>query len=153
MKEKLSKSKLDGLLADWRNAPDSGETFSDRARERIFSAVRDERTEPAPFATLFVPVRKVLLTAGLPAAALTVLLAVAVLPTPTELDVESVPSLHVRKQGDEVVFVIANGGKPHSVYRSESLETLGTGEPFATADAAFRDRMDGKPGVTYYRID
>jgi len=153
MNEKHSGSELDGLIADWRRASGAAESLSSPARRRIFTAARGEGKRPAALASLFLPVSRLIVSAGLPAAALTLLFGVAVLPVPEGVKSDAPPSLHARKQGDEVVFVIANGGQQHRIYRSTSLAELGSGEPFATADAAFRDRIDANPGLTFYRID
>ena len=62
------------------------------------------------------------------------------------------PRLLASKQGDEVVFVIANGERTHSVSRlSRPVERQG--EAMVVNDGTFRDRLSSDAQLVFYRID
>jgi hypothetical protein len=50
------------------------------------------------------------------------------------------------------VFLIANGGQEHRIYRTDNPRVL-PGESYETAQGAFRDRLDAGGAVVFYRID
>ena len=158
MKER-KRSLLNEAVADWRRAvAPARESLDDATRARILDAVSRRpaaQPRPAPLASLFVPMRRLALAGTVPALALTMLLAWVLLPgtaTVPNVDTDG-PTLQASKVGGEVVFVIANGGKLHRVYRSSSPEADGDARLFATTDARFQDRLEGDERLVFYRID
>jgi hypothetical protein len=57
------------------------------------------------------------------------------------------------RQGDEVVFVIANGKSTHTVHKSNDPNDLSEGESFTVSQGSFRDRLEGDADIVFYRID
>jgi len=130
-------------------------------RARILREVRQSRrdsTVQAPLGSLFVPTSRLALGAALPLAALSVVLVVAltlqsgVVPVP----VESRPAttrIEATKVGSDVVFVISNGGRTHSLRESSDPLSFAQDLPARKVEGRFRDRLDESPGIVYYRID
>jgi hypothetical protein len=63
------------------------------------------------------------------------------------------PVLQAVRQGDEVVFVIANGGGHHTVRKSNDPRHLTDSETLVVSDGAFRDNLDSGNNLVFYRID
>ncbi len=61
------------------------------------------------------------------------------------------PRVEVLKDGEEVVFVIANGRRSHQVSRSTRPDR--GGEVFRTTTGEFRDRLDSEAKLVFYRVD
>jgi hypothetical protein len=64
-----------------------------------------------------------------------------------------VPRLEAVRQGDEVIFKIANGDRSHTVRKSNSASDLQDSESVVVTDGAFRDRLDSGGDLVFYRID
>ena len=111
---------LDGALDDWRAAEKRPETLSGPARERILEAAGRGETRRVRFelpSPLFLPARRFALAAVLPLLVLSLAVGYFLLPAGSGSD-ETVPQLLASRQGDEVVFVIANGDRPHRVLKA-----------------------------------
>lgn len=147
---------LDEALAELRRAPTPTGRLSDETRATILQAGL-ETAGPAerPLRTLFVPLRKLVLAGALPVVALTLALGWMARPAveTTPLAAHGTPPVHVTKSGDEVIFLIANGHRPHAVYKSEAANRFDAPPAFWTEDGAFRDRLDAGPDLVFYRID
>lgn len=146
---------LDQALADWRRSERGSERLSAPARERILEAagrgggqrVRFESAVP-----LFLPARRFALATVLPLLILSVAAGYLLLPAgPAEK--AGAPRLLASRQGEEVVFVIANGDRPHTVSRVTDPRGLEAGEPVAVEQGVFRDRADSGEDLVFYRID
>jgi hypothetical protein len=113
--------------------------------------------EPAflwPLASLFLPARRLALAGTLPALLLALALGWLLVPLGHRELAGGPVRLDAIKRGDEVVFLIANGGSTHRIYRGENPQGLRQGhEAYATTDRAFRDRLDRGGSVVFYRID
>jgi hypothetical protein len=57
------------------------------------------------------------------------------------------------KIGDEVVFRIHNGGREHTVSRSEIPRHFDGGPSVEVSAGQFRDRLDSESRIVFYRID
>ena len=133
----------------WREAAPV-ERLSEGARGRILHAA----VQPAPVRSswipLFPPVRRLALAAAVPALLLAVLVSYGTL-IGTGTD-GIAPRLLASKQGDEVVFVIANGDQTHRVSRlARPVERQG--EAMVVDDGTFRDRLSTDTRLVFYRID
>ena len=141
--------RLSTALREWRDSERSAEQLSTDCRTRILEASRPGQ-KLRPLASLFLPLRGWALAGALPVALLTLALGYGFLPGP-ETESDTAPTLRASRVGDEVVFQIANGGKPHRVYRSTSAGEAG--EAMAVTDGRFRDRLDRGGDLVFYRID
>ena len=79
-------------------------------------------------------------------------LALVILPLSTVPDGTSA-SLVASKQGDRVVFTIANGGRPHQVYRSTAPDGLARDRSLSVQDGVFVDPFRHDEHLVFYRID
>jgi hypothetical protein len=146
---------LDRALADWRAARKAPERLSGPARERILEAAGRDRTRrialelPSP---LFLPARRFALAAVLPLLVLSLAVGYLLLPGRSGLD-GSAPRLLASRQGDEVVFVIANGDRPHRVVKVTDPRETGAGQAVDVEQGVFRDRLDSEASLVFYRID
>jgi len=133
----------------WREAAPA-ERLSEGARGRILRQVVRPAPARSAWTPLFPPVRRLALAAAVPAIVLAVLVSYGTL-TGTGPD-GIAPRLLASKQGDEVVFVIANGDRTHSVSRlSRPVERQG--ETMVVNDGTFRDRLSSDAQLVFYRID
>jgi len=150
---------LNASIQDWRqHSEGSAQKLSTASRAQILRSIRAESSAPgllAPLASLFVPARRIFWAAGLPAVALLLVVA-SFMYQPGSIVTDSAATLNVSRVGDEIVFEIANGGRAHRVFRSDSPEGLAAGnssEVFALARNTFRDRIDSESGIVFYRVD
>jgi len=146
---------LDEALAAWRGSPLPQESLSDATRGRILDGVRrrEERPWIEPLAALFLPARRFALAAGLPALALALILGYSLIPAELGGGVDQTPTrLQVSKQGDEVVFLIANGQQTHTVSVSDKAHVVHSRTTFTVTDS-FRDRLQSESNLTFYRFE
>lgn len=146
---------LDQALADWRAAEKRPEALSGPARERILEAAGQEGTRRVRFelpSPLFLPARSFALAALLPLLVLSLAVGSFLLPTGSGTD-GAAPRLLASRQGDEVVFVIANGDRPHQVLKAADPRGLEGAEPVEVEAGTFRDRLDSGTDLVFYRID
>jgi hypothetical protein len=145
-------------LEEWRRQRPAGRKLSQPARTRIFrEAIRsgDRRQIQEPSVPLFFPARRLAMATALPLLLISVMAAYVLLPVgPVDLaDSGDGPVLQALRQGDEVVFTIANGGGSHLVRKSNSPNKLADGESFVVSDGAFREPADSGEDLVFYRID
>ena len=150
---------LDRLVRGARGALPA-EAFDGPTRARIVDAAFRGARVDEESAPLFVPIRRWIGAVLAPTMALAVLFVPMLRErTPARPDTVSAPRMTISKQGDEVVFDIANGGTVHRIYRAESVSELRSGlgdRPFAEVKGSFRDRLaprDGEPALVFYRIE
>jgi len=146
------KNLLEEAIREWRCEQRPEERLSGTARQRILATAREAGEQRRPsFASLFLPSR-LAWTAVVPVLALTLALGLQFVSRP-EVQ-EAGTHVAVMKDGDDVVFVIANGRRLHRVYRTEGQAGPSPqGEPFAVTDGIFRDRLDSDANLVFYRID
>jgi hypothetical protein len=147
---------LQQALEDWRAVEVPEAKLPSTVRERVMDAIRGGGETRVTYQTpLFLPLRRVLLATAVPV--LVLALAVGYLLIPGGGAViepgAQVTNLDVIRQGDDVIFVIANGDSTHRVYKSNDLSTLGAAEPVEVSNGVFRDRIDPDNGLVFYRID
>jgi hypothetical protein len=151
---------LDAALLAWRKAPAAGavERLSAETRSSILDATlersQSDYAAERPLTPLFLPARRMMLV-GFPVLALTLALGWLVRPAEIAAPVaaDRFPPVHATKSGDEVIFLIANGQRPHAVYKSQAPNSFDAPPAFWTQDGSFRDRLDGGPALVFYRID
>jgi hypothetical protein len=147
---------LERELEAWREAERRAPAarLSERVRERVLRGATNGGPAEIPFASLFLPTRRFAVAAALPLLVLTVAMGYLLMPGGTlEPAGEEPVRLSVSKQGDEVVFLIADGQRPHRVYRSTSPDVVDRDQVYTTAKEAFRDRLDAGGELVFYRID
>lgn len=150
-------AELDGAIRAWRaleKADGGGERLSNATRARILGQAGDaDESRPTPFASLFVPTRRLALAGVVPLLVLSLAMGYLLIdPVASIGGGDPAVRLEVSKQGEDVVFLIANGERPHRVYRSTRPNAV-PDELYVTAQRAFRDRLDSRGDVVYYRID
>jgi hypothetical protein len=156
MKDKLKRDDLESALAEWRQQRFPELKLSQQTRARIFRAAAERhsrRIEPA--VPLFFPAGRLTVATVMPLLLLLLMAGYILMPGG---DVEiaangEAPRLEAVRQGDEVIFVIANGGRSHLVRKSSSASNLKDSESFVVTDGAFRDRLDSGGDLVFYRID
>jgi len=150
---------LDRALSDWKAAEAGAERLSGPARERILDAigpgqVQQVRFSPQP--ALFTPLGRIALAAVAPMLALTLAVGYMLMPVTTAPQPAAgaqATNLEVIRQGEEVVFLIANGNTTHFVYKSTEIRELQRSEPVMVSDGVFRDRIDRSADLVFYRVD
>ena len=139
---------LDRALSAWREGAAPHEALSAGTRDRIRAAL----AAPAPgrrLRSLFFPVQRVLLAGGVPLALAAGVLAVLVhlVPTPS-----GPVGLQAAKDGDQVVFTLANGGQAHYVYKSNVPDHFDRANA-VRVQGRFSDSAEGGSDIVYYKID
>jgi len=62
-------------------------------------------------------------------------------------------TVRAAKNGDEVVFTIANGGRAHRVFKSSVPTNFDPSTAVTVRDGSFRDSADDGSDLVFYRID
>ena len=149
---------LDHAIAAWRRAEVPEPRLSEQARAGI---VRQARTAPGAgrpdaLRSLFVPTSRLALGTAVPLGALSALLAVVLVlqggVVPGDL-AKGGPRIEATKVGSDVVFVIRNGERVHTVSKSSDPGQFGPHAQVRTEAGRFRDRLDESSPIVYYRID
>jgi len=144
---------VDAALAAWttgQRRPLTQPRLSGTARTRIAARLAHGDGPAETGSSLFVPLRRVAVAALAPALALAVALgALTIGRHPATAGPARVQAI---KQGDDVVFVIANGQRNHRIYRSDA-PAGGQWEALGTTRQEFRDRLRGESNLVFYRID
>jgi hypothetical protein len=142
---------LDSALQEWRQARPATASLSQPTRSRILRQ-RPAHIEPA--VPLFFPARRLALATAIPLLVLSLMAGYLLMPggaLETAANGDG-PVLQAVRQGDEVVFVIANGGGSHLVRKSNDPSILADSETFVVSDGAFRDSIDSGSNLVFYRI-
>jgi hypothetical protein len=144
-------STVDAAIASWRQAGRGTETLSPSSRADLFARVSAGGPELSGTATLFPPVRRWALAAGIP------LVLTCGLAWLAEREGESPrPGLRIQatKQGEDVVFTIADGRRVHRVVRSETPERFDSESAVRVrSGGSFRDDAETGADLVFYRID
>jgi hypothetical protein len=148
---KEDRSKLDAALDSWRRTEQAPERLSSSGRTELFNKVSAPGSAVFGTATLFPPIRRWALAAGIPLV-LTIGLAWVGArvgePTPSGVRIEAA------KQGEEVVFTIADGRRVHQVRKSESPTEFDQAATVRIRNGgSFRDGADTGGDLVFYRID
>ena len=152
-------NRLNQAVRAWQGTETSADRLSDDARDAIFNEFRRLHAsgeQPSPHATLFLPAVRWAWGAAVPIFALSLLVG-SVLLTQAPHDggalVTAQPRVEVSKAGENVVFVIHNGDRAHTISKSTDPAAGGEAETFTTTTGRFDDRLDSGAEIVYYRID
>lgn len=140
---------LDDAVAAWKQAPATEESISEDARGRILQAALDTGRNPSPLPALFTPKRWLAAAGLIPFVVAAGLLAILGLGNGQE----NGTMVQATKQGDKVVFTIANGKKSHTVYRSTSADSFDPALGVTVTGGEFEDHVQGNADLVFYRID
>jgi hypothetical protein len=143
---------VDRALTAWRHGKrEQKETLSGPARSALFARVSSAQgVAPAGFA-LFPPLRRWALAAGIP---LALTLGLAWLGQKGGVMERSETRIQASKQGEEVVFTIADGRRQHQVLRSDSPKQFDRTSAIQVRNGgSFRQDADSGPDLVFYRID
>jgi hypothetical protein len=134
----------------WKARPRAEDRLSPDSRERILAAATGPEASLAPMHTLFTPARRVWLVGALP-----LLLAAAflLLPTPAPHEGGAVAAVEAFKDGDAIVFTIANGSREHRVYKSTVPYGFDASAATLVTDGAYVDVAHQDADLVFYRID
>ncbi|HXV77178.1 MAG TPA: hypothetical protein VD788_12745 [Candidatus Polarisedimenticolaceae bacterium] len=159
-KNREKSDQLDRALAAWHRSGAESPRLGDRARRAALAeAARARSTEalPAPFSSLFVPFGRLAVAAATPVVILSLMVGSVLLSdgalhrdtgiatSPTRIDAV--------KTGDEVVFLIHNGSRRHTISKSEIAHDFAAEGSVTVTTGQFRDRLDSGAEIVYYRID
>jgi hypothetical protein len=140
---------LDRAVAAWREQSQrdsAGEALSAGARRRIAEAAWTEGRE---FRPLFVPSRWIRWATAVPAVAVTV----ATLGVLVDRPGHQAQFVGAEKNGDEVVFEIADGRGPHTVVKSTDPARFNPAASATTQDGQYSDRVNTGPVLVFYKLD
>lgn len=141
---------LEQTLHAWREAPLVPEALSASAREGIRQAITGEYESLPNPSPLFVPVGKLALAGGMPAV---LLLAVIVLMTRDgSSPAQSSLRVQAAKEGDQVVFTVANGARTHTVYTSHVANGFDA-RSGVRVRGTFADTLTNGENLTFYKVD
>lgn len=146
---------LDEMVEAWREGSGQAESLSERCRREILAAMTDGEALRSE-RPLFPRSNGLAWVFALPALLLALAIAWQLAPREGGAPLsEPVPRISAIRSGDDVIFVIANGKREHTVYRSESKVGLerAAEEAFAVTDGTFRDRLESQADLVFYRID
>lgn len=128
-----------------------GAGLSSGARARIRQGLRaGQGAHREPLAALFVPFRRLALAAAAPISLVALTLAMM---HGTTAPRQGAGEIRAHKQGDRVVFTIANGGRKHRVYRSTEPDRFDGSSPVIVRNGEFEDAAGNGPDLVFYRID
>jgi hypothetical protein len=133
-----------------RSAPAGG--LSDRCRAAILAATLDRPARPERLVPLFFPARQ-LIVAGLVPAMLVTVGVLMSRPESGEAGGHAAPEIRVAKQGQEIVFTIADGIGPHRVYKSTDPDRFDRSGAIPVRNNRFVDSAAAGPDLIFYRID
>lgn len=142
---------LDQAIDSWRRRRQPAERLSASARTELFRKV--SAPGPAVFGTvsLFPPVRRWALAAGIP---LVLTVGLAWIGQRVGEPAPSTVRIEAAKQGEEVVFTIADGGRVHQVRKSDSPSRFDSASAMRVRNGgSFRDGADSGADLVFYRID
>jgi len=140
---------LDRAVAAWkRNEAQqiAEESLPAETRRRIASTVWNEGRE---FQPLFVPSRWLRWAAAVPAALVTLATLVVLADRPGH----QAEFVGAEKNGDEVVFQIADGRGPHTVVKSTDPALFNPRASATVQDGQYSDRVNSGPVLVFYKLD
>lgn len=142
-------TRLDRAIAGLR---DGGEDrLSDAARNRIVEAAWQESRDAAEvFEPRFRPARWLVLVGAVPVAAAALVILSSNLGDGTSHEARFTGA---EKNGDEVVFTIADGRGPHTVVKSTDPTRFNPAAAASTDGGRYTDQANNGPVLVFYRID
>jgi hypothetical protein len=147
------RSRLERMVHAGRSAAEEG--LSEEARTRVLSvALRDTGTDE-PLPALFTPTRRLVVAGALPVL-LAVALLVGIVPEsrqPQLAGPTGSATIQVSKQGDEVLFNIANGHRAHRVARSTDPNRFEASDEVSVTNGAYSEHLSDTADLVFYRID
>lgn len=148
------RSGSDALLAEavarLRSGLAEGGALSAAARARILARLPEGRPEPR---RRLSPAFRLALAASIPLAFVGLTAVVALYRAGGRQAPAPGAILRAEKVGDRVVFTIANGGRPHLVYRSSDPARFDRGSAEQVVGGRFQDRAGGEQGIVFYRVE
>ena len=143
---------LERALSQWKSARGPVSGLSPATRGEILRTALESRPEKASYRPLLGIIPRRILSGAIPALALG---AVLVLVGERMGGGSHARPLSIRaaKNGDDVVFTIANGGRPHRVLKSTVPTRFDPTTAVTVRDGAYRDATDDGSGLVFYRID
>ena len=149
----MNNKKLETAVVSWNEAHSDSSGLTPAGRDRVLrAALSASSTREQPhLSNLFPAYRRIALAAIIPAALLAAILAISLGGNRGVDEVST--AITAEKVGNQVVFRIANGGKVHSVSKSNSPHTFDPGNSVRIHDGSYRDSMVENGDLVFYRID
>lgn len=123
-------------------------------RERILArAVRDRGSAETAVVRKFAPGFGLALAASVPALVIGAAALILALREQAPQSPKFGGIVGARKVGDQIVFTIANGNRPHVVYRSKDPARFDQGSAERVVGGRFEDRVGEEPGIVFYRVE
>ena len=144
--------RLGEALQAWRQAPPAPEALSAAAREGIREAITRNPARPRALPLLFLPVRRIALAGGMPAALLVAVILLVARGDGTGTLVPGSPRVQATKEGDRVIFTLANGSRRHTVYTSHAPNDFDA-RSGVQVRGRFTDALTSEADLTFYRVD
>lgn len=142
-------SEMKKAVSAWKTHRPAGSGLSSAARNRVLRSAMagpDARDLPR-ISNLFPAYSRLALAAFLPVCLLAVVLALTLGGSPGPV------SITAEKVGDQVVFSIANGGRAHSISKSNTPHTFDPGKSVRVQDGSYREPLIENGDLVFYRID
>jgi hypothetical protein len=143
---------LDRAIAACRTSLRPSAKLSDPARATILQAALDATIHPDPLPQLFFPVRRLALATLAPAVIL-VLGVVLLQSLPGGSRRPEIPRIRAAKQGDQVVFTVADGKRPHVAYKSTSADRFDRSNGIRVEHNRFVDSANAGPNLVFYTVE
>ncbi len=149
---KGTKNVLDAALSQWKATRRTSPGLSAATRGEILSVALASRPEASAYRPLLGIIPQRLLAGAVPmVAAVAVLLLFA--ERMGDPSLRSPLTVRAAKSGDDVVFTIANGGRPHRVVKSTVPTRFDPSDAVTVRGGAYRDTVVDSAGLVFYRID
>jgi hypothetical protein len=147
-----NREELDRAIAACRGPVRSTARLSEAVHATIMQAALDATTRPGPLPQLFFPVRRLVLATLAPAAIL-VLGVVLVQSLPGGSPRSENLRIQAAKQGDQVVFTVADGKRPHVAYKSTSADRFDRSNGIRVEHNRFVDSASAGPSLVFYTVE
>ena len=144
--------RLGEALDAWRQAPPASEALSAVTREGIREAITTGPASLRALPLLFVPVRRIALAGGMPAALLIGVILLLARGDGTRTLVPGSLRVQATKEGNHVVFTLANGSRTHTVYTSHVPNDFDARSGVPVRER-FTDALTSGADLTFYRVD
>ena len=143
---------LDTALLQWKTAERPAAGLSEAMRGEIVRAALAGRPDRTSYRPLLGIIPRRILAGAIPVMAATAVL--LVLAEKAGDDRFGRPlTVRATKRGDDVVFTIANGGRPHRVVKSSVPTSFDPSTAVTVRDGAYRDAAADGADLVFYRID
>jgi len=143
---------LEQALSQWKSASKSLPGFAAATRGEILRAALESSPEKASYRPLLGIIPRRILAGLIPALAAGAVL--VLLGEQLAGGTQGRPlTIRAAKSGEDVVFTIANGGRPHRVLKSTIPGRFDPSTAVTVRDGAYRDAADDGSGLVLYRIE